>query len=166
MKNLVVIFCALLSSTLFAQSVAVITGDENKEAFFEEEKSNGQHSRLVKRLRRVKSLLEENDVDRAIRKLDRIIERLEQGGGIGKTFNRIGIVYNTLDYSFRCNGFNQDRAKQIAADSAKSLCFRAGHRRCEVMSNVLTGNGYIGYLNGIYYGYGCTASAVVHGYNY
>lgn len=150
----------LLSSQLFAAE-AVISNENFDSDTVQKEEVNDRE--LADQLRRVKDMLTRGNTSRAIQRLDRIIDRLDRGGQPGQTFNRIGIVYNTNNSRFRCSLSDERRAMDIGANSARDFCYRAGNTSCQVVSNVITANGYLGYINGTYYGYGCTASAVVRG---
>ena len=113
-------------------------------------------------LHRVKNLIGRGEFSKAVRVVDQILGRLN-GDNRGQRFTKIGIVYKTSDPNFRCGFNDQERAKRVGRDAAVNDCYRAGFNSCREVSNVITANGYLGRINGTYYGYGCRAEVVVRG---
>lgn len=85
------------------------------------------------------------------------------GGGYPTNFTRLGIVYSVNDAAFRCSSAQQRQAVEVAARAAINDCFNAGLRDCRISSSYLRVNGYIGSINGTFYGYGCVSEATAQG---
>ena len=100
---------------------------------------------------------------KALGSIDRLLETLKDGQQNEKTYTGLGIVYKAHTANFRCNYSNMERAKQSGRNYTIDKCYRAGNSNCRVLSNRIIKNGYLGYINGNYYGYGCTASVIVRG---
>lgn len=110
-------------------------------------------------LREIRRQLEFNNKSEAMRILDRLIEA---DTNPVQTFMFMGLVYSHDPY-FRCNPRQEREAMRIAQRGAEDACFNKGLMMCQLASNTIRTNGYIGFINGVYYGYGCLAEALVEG---
>lgn len=109
----------------------------------------------------IRRQLESDNKSEAIRILDRLIDG---NSNPVENFTYMGIVYSHDPY-FRCNVRQERDAMMIAQRGAEDACFNKGLLTCQLTSNAIRTNGYIGFINGVYYGYGCLAEALVQGSN-
>ncbi len=96
-----------------------------------------------------------------------IIDRLIAQTGEGlppRDFVRLGLVYNTSDSFFRCNINQQNQAIDVASRAAVNDCRGSGYSSCRIVNAFIRSNGYIGVVNGVYYGYGCVSEATARGF--
>lgn len=64
---------------------------------------------------------------------------------------------------FVCGYGHEERARQLAEESALSRCFTEGYEQCRVQMSFIEQTGYLGYVDGFDgpLGYGCLAKAIV-----
>ena len=73
------------------------------------------------------------------------------------------ILYRRNDPRFYCDHYQKNEARRRAADTALNNCYYSGRYNCRIISSWIFANGYLGYIDGIYYGYGCAAEATAEG---
>ncbi|MGB0455183.1 MAG: hypothetical protein ACPGJV_15860 [Bacteriovoracaceae bacterium] len=150
----------LMMALIFVFSGSVFA-DQIQESNMSHEE-NFAPSSIRQDLRFIKRMILRGDDRAAIRRIDDLLQD-GSGGDRVRTYTMSGIVYNTANANFRCSYTDQQRAKRIASDGAQRECYQKGHSRCVERTVSITRNGYIGSINGRYYGYGCVAKSVYHG---
>jgi hypothetical protein len=158
----------LLSFNSFANSVStsIIEGEEIENTYSFDEKNRDETITIRRRaLRRVKMLINENRLDEAVDKINRLLRYSDTDPSPqpGTNFSMLGLVYKQYDSNFRCNNVDKDRAIRIAKNAAMNRCYNAGKTSCRVLNTYIKANGFLGSINGKFYGFGCSAEAIVRG---
>lgn len=127
------------------------------------ERGNLESRDLRTDLIRAREFILRGDSQSALYVIDQLIS--QTGGGLPpRDFVRLGIVHNTTNSTFRCSSVDQNRAMEVASRAAVNDCRMAGYNSCRIIRAFIRSNGFIGTINGIYYGYGCVSDATARGF--
>lgn len=148
MKYVLISLLALLSTYSFSAQEALVESSED--------------SRVLRELRDIRSDLEQRRSQMALDKVNHLIRSLEREPH-ERTYSSTWVVYSTTNTNFRCDYRQERNAIQRAENSAIQKCYEDGAKDCLLLNSMISKNGYLGTINGNYYGYGCQSDAIVRG---